>query len=134
MLDGNQAHARLSCPSKFACPDCHISYPAPEPRTFSFNSPMGACPDLRRPGHRIPQREETTEEEADEEAPEALADPREITPDNSPCPDCHGARLRKESLHFKIQRAEISPSSAGFRSTDLAGVLRALSVSRSASA
>ena len=29
---------------KFACPDCQISYPAPEPRTFSFNSPMGACP------------------------------------------------------------------------------------------
>src|SRR3954469_13798120 len=24
---------------KFACSHCHISYPAPEPRTFSFNSP-----------------------------------------------------------------------------------------------
>ena len=25
---------------KFACPDCQMSYPEPEPRTFSFNSPM----------------------------------------------------------------------------------------------
>lgn len=28
----------------FACPDCHISLPAIEPRMFSFNSPFGACP------------------------------------------------------------------------------------------
>ena len=26
-----------------ACPRCGLSYPAPEPRTFSFNSPYGAC-------------------------------------------------------------------------------------------
>jgi len=30
---------------KLACPDCGISYPEIEPRTFSFNSPHGACPD-----------------------------------------------------------------------------------------
>lgn len=28
----------------FACPYCNISLPEPEPRTFSFNSPHGACP------------------------------------------------------------------------------------------
>ncbi|MDU0826444.1 MAG: excinuclease ABC subunit UvrA, partial [Negativicoccus succinicivorans] len=28
----------------FACPDCGISLPEPEPRLFSFNNPMGACP------------------------------------------------------------------------------------------
>ncbi|MBM4401965.1 MAG: excinuclease ABC subunit UvrA [Candidatus Cloacimonetes bacterium] len=28
----------------FACPDCSISLPALEPRSFSFNSPHGACP------------------------------------------------------------------------------------------
>jgi len=28
----------------FACPDCGISYPEIEPRLFSFNSPVGACP------------------------------------------------------------------------------------------
>jgi len=29
---------------KFACTDCGISLPEIEPRTFSFNSPYGACP------------------------------------------------------------------------------------------
>jgi excinuclease ABC subunit A len=29
---------------RFACPDCGISYPEIEPRLFSFNSPVGACP------------------------------------------------------------------------------------------
>ncbi len=28
----------------FACPDCHISIPELEPRSFSFNNPHGACP------------------------------------------------------------------------------------------
>ena len=28
----------------FACPDCQISFPKPEARNFSFNSPFGACP------------------------------------------------------------------------------------------
>src|SRR5258708_2155747 len=29
---------------KLACPDCGIPVPHPEPRSFSFNSPYGACP------------------------------------------------------------------------------------------
>ncbi|MCH7951843.1 excinuclease ABC subunit UvrA [Patescibacteria group bacterium] len=29
---------------KFACPQCNLSLPEIEPRTFSFNSPHGACP------------------------------------------------------------------------------------------
>jgi len=29
---------------KLACPDCGVSVPQPEPRSFSFNSPYGACP------------------------------------------------------------------------------------------
>ena len=30
--------------TKYACPDCGISIEELEPRTFSFNSPFGACP------------------------------------------------------------------------------------------
>jgi len=30
---------------KFSCPLCNISLPEIEPRSFSFNSPHGACPD-----------------------------------------------------------------------------------------
>jgi excinuclease ABC subunit A len=29
---------------KLTCPDCGVSYPEVSPRTFSFNSPYGACP------------------------------------------------------------------------------------------
>ena len=31
--------------SKLACPDCEVSYPEISPRSFSFNSPYGACDD-----------------------------------------------------------------------------------------
>ncbi len=34
----------LSYSERFACADCGISYPEIEPRIFSFNSPVGACP------------------------------------------------------------------------------------------
>src|SRR5690606_27071978 len=30
---------------KFACPVCGYSIPELEPRLFSFNNPIGACPD-----------------------------------------------------------------------------------------
>ena len=33
---------------KLACPDCGISVPQLEPRSFSFNSPYGACPGMPR--------------------------------------------------------------------------------------
>ena len=33
---------------KFACPKCEISFEELEPRSFSFNSPFGACPEIGR--------------------------------------------------------------------------------------
>ncbi|HET8737315.1 MAG TPA: excinuclease ABC subunit UvrA [Pricia sp.] len=33
------------------CPTTGISYPVPEPNTFSFNSPKGMCPDCNGLGH-----------------------------------------------------------------------------------
>jgi excinuclease ABC subunit A len=36
-----------------ACPDCGISISELEPRTFSFNSPFGACPECNGLGVRI---------------------------------------------------------------------------------
>jgi excinuclease ABC subunit A len=37
---------------KLACPDCGISVPQLEPRSFSFNSPYGACPACHGLGSR----------------------------------------------------------------------------------
>ncbi len=36
----------------YACPNCKISYEELEPRTFSFNSPYGACPACEGLGSR----------------------------------------------------------------------------------
>ena len=40
-MDGGAEHLFSS---QFACPVCNYSLPALEPRLFSFNSPLGACP------------------------------------------------------------------------------------------
>ena len=40
-MDSNSEHMFSS---KFACPICSYSLPELEPRLFSFNNPMGACP------------------------------------------------------------------------------------------
>ena len=37
--------------AKFACPECSYSLPELEPRLFSFNNPMGACPKCDGLGH-----------------------------------------------------------------------------------
>ncbi len=37
---------------KLACADCGISVPQPEPRSFSFNSPYGACPECHGLGSK----------------------------------------------------------------------------------
>lgn len=69
---------------KLACIDCGISYPEITPRFFSFNSPVGACPECDGLGVHL----RTEDDEEDE--------PDEI------CPLCNGARLKKESLAVKI--------------------------------
>ena len=43
-----QLHSTL-----YACPNCKISYEELEPRTFSFNSPYGACPACEGLGMRV---------------------------------------------------------------------------------
>ncbi|MEN6450392.1 MAG: excinuclease ABC subunit UvrA [Thermoguttaceae bacterium] len=35
---------RLTLSTQLACEECGIEYPVPEPRLYSFNSPLGACP------------------------------------------------------------------------------------------
>jgi excinuclease ABC subunit A len=72
------------------CPYCEVSLPELEPRNFSFNSPYGACPKCHGLGH------ETRLDEWGE---------IELTEDV--CPECGGARLKKESLSVKIDHKNI---------------------------
>jgi excinuclease ABC subunit A len=80
--------------SKFACPDCQLSFAEIEPRSFSFNSPYGACPTCEgmgtvdtdvgktRAGATTPQTRE----------PRKLPTSGITNPPKT-CPDCKGARL-----------------------------------------
>src|SRR5262245_2569103 len=70
--DGGEWSDRLFS-SRFACPDCELSFPEIEPRTFSFNSPYGACPACGGMG--------------------VLAGDGESPATGCVCPDCRGARL-----------------------------------------
>lgn len=68
--------------NRFACPNDGFSYPEIEPRLFSFNSPYGACPACNGIGSKHFFGSE-------------------------PCPDCEGARLRKEALHVMVSGKNI---------------------------
>jgi len=72
------------------CPYCNISLPELEPRNFSFNSPYGACPRCNGLGVIM-----TASESGD------------IEPGGEVCPECGGARLRKESLAVTINGRNI---------------------------
>ena len=48
-MDGNIHNYSQS----FACPDCEISIPEIEPRSFSFNNPFGACPVCLGLGYKM---------------------------------------------------------------------------------
>lgn len=105
---GGKGPEEVLLSEKFACQDCGISYPAPEPRTFSFNSPMGACPSCDGLGI---DRRFTAAAESDEDADDHNENPLfldEVTPDTHPCPECRGQRLRIESRYFKISGKNIS--------------------------
>jgi excinuclease ABC subunit A len=64
--------------TRYACLRCGVSLLEIEPRTFSFNSPYGACPTCQ--GFGFLDGEPT-----------------------KPCPDCLGQRLRPQSLAIKLQ-------------------------------
>jgi excinuclease ABC subunit A len=83
---------------KLACPDCGASVPQLEPRSFSFNSPYGACETCAGLGCLWPP-------ELDEERP--VDDAPSIT-----CPDCQGKRLRATSLAVQVKGMSIGEFTA----------------------
>ncbi len=115
----------LTFSERMACIECGVSYPEISPRIFSFNNPHGACPacdglgtkldgssagldgSLRLPNEgffgaslgsldrRYKDTQSSRVREEIETYVERLASVR-------PCPECHGARLRKESLAIRV--------------------------------
>lgn len=52
-MDQKTNEPEILMSSHFACPVCDISLPEIEPRSFSFNSPYGACPECSGLGVKI---------------------------------------------------------------------------------
>ncbi len=98
----------------FACRNCGISYPEPEPRLFSFNSPMGACSDcdglgyLGLPDPEDSENDVTGSTSEAEESDDAAALAEILDHQDVPCPSCGGARLRKEAQHYRFYGAGIT--------------------------
>ncbi len=44
---------RIGFSTQLSCEDCRLEYPQPEPRLYSFNSPLGACPECEGFGNTI---------------------------------------------------------------------------------
>lgn len=84
--DGREIYYSL----RLLCPYCEISLPELEPRSFSFNSPYGACTSCHGLGFQI-----VLDKWGEEELTDEL------------CPVCEGSRLRKESLAVKVGNKNI---------------------------
>jgi excinuclease ABC subunit A len=87
----------------FACTKCDIFLPSPEPRVFSFNSPLGACKRCDGIGF-----ESFTESDGDDDEP---SDDHHYEY-REPCKECGGTRLSKESRAFKIDGLDIAQACA----------------------
>ncbi len=83
-------HRRLTVHStERACPQCHASFAALDPKNFSYNSAQGWCPKCRGFGELfyIPDVERGANADSVEESWWSWANEREQ------CPECQGARL-----------------------------------------
>ena len=49
VIDGEE----MLLSEKNACPHCGLSFPELTPQMFSFNSPLGACPDCNGLGEQF---------------------------------------------------------------------------------
>ncbi len=85
--------------TRYACPRCQTSIGEIEPRTFSFNSPYGACPTCHGLGKVSTEQGEGSRESESKPASELPA-PGSLLP--APCPDCGGSRLRPEARSCRL--------------------------------
>lgn len=102
--DGKTQEQFLS--QNFGCSKCDLFLPEPEPRVFSFNSPLGACRRCEGLGY----------ESLGINPDGALASDSDTDGDSEssryhfqvPCKECLGTRLSREARSFKIKEKSIS--------------------------
>ena len=111
------------------CPTTGMSYAEPAPHTFSFNSPKGWCPTCRGLG-RVKGGDEAKRQLGDEDLDNIIKDddnwytrileymqqPEDEKEEKEDvwceCPACHGQRLNREALSFRIADKNIAELSA----------------------
>ncbi|MCA9127671.1 MAG: excinuclease ABC subunit UvrA [Planctomycetales bacterium] len=124
---GSDDAAEALFSTKYACANCGASIEEIEPRTFSFNSPYGACPTCDGIGFQ--QSVQSAKDRDDLPQPTVYRD-------EQICQTCHGARLRPEALAVKlagrnihdIVSATILESLAWFESTQIPADKRPIAV------
>ena len=102
---------------RLMCPTTGLCYRDPSPHTFSFNSPQGACPHCKGLGMvpavdmdsidyaKMAEQMESLDIESQKEMAQKW---NEAIDELAVCPECYGARLNKEALHFRIDGKNIS--------------------------
>ncbi len=95
-LDEDGWHDRIFS-TRFACPNCDINFDELAPRTFSFNSPYGACPACDGLGVMADEKGVGSLLCEAPEGPSRQRTPDPFFIDQKPCPECKGARLRPEA-------------------------------------
>ena len=98
------------------CPTTGLCYRDPSPHSFSFNSPLGACPHCKGLGlvpavdidnldyTSMAAEYQSLNIEGQKEWAQQWADSIDTL---ILCPECQGARLNKEALHFRIDGKNI---------------------------
>jgi excinuclease ABC subunit A len=114
---GGKARER-TVSQNFACTKCGVYLPEPEPRTFSFNSPIGAC--KRCDGLGFESFDPDTESDEVEEVQSFNY--------REPCKECGGARLSKEARAFRISDTDL-PTLSALPIDEIAGFLERVSLS-----
>lgn len=87
LFDKGKKNEEMLLSANWTCPKDNFSFPEVEPRLFSFNSPHGACPACHGLGVVSWENEDT-------------------------CDECHGLRLRPESLSVLINKKNIADISS----------------------
>jgi excinuclease ABC subunit A len=103
------------------CPETGLSYQEPAPHTFSFNSPSGWCPCCKGLGRiKASEAELKNADEIDDiiqqdnwyeqlvEMSSAADEEEEEKEEWIECPECHGKRLNKESLSYRVGKYNIN--------------------------
>jgi excinuclease ABC subunit A len=107
VIDGKQKEQFYS--SKRICLACVRSFPELEPRFFSFNSPIGACPGCHGLGFIYVPWEDRGGDEDENRGPSAFW---RFDASEKVCTYCDGKRLREEALAVKIIGKNINDFSA----------------------